>query len=74
MNLSMIGPGLLVYGVAYYELQPPYLCTYSNLSSEIPCDHKVVCDDTASDTTLISYRVDKSGAFYLDNWIEQMNL
>jgi len=29
MTLANNGPGLVVYGVAYYELEPPYLCTYS---------------------------------------------
>ena len=27
--MSMNGPGLVVYGVAYYELQPPYKCYYT---------------------------------------------
>ena len=28
MILSYNGPGLIVYGVAYYEYDPPYLCQY----------------------------------------------
>ena len=28
MILSNNGPGLVVYGVAYYELEPPYVCVY----------------------------------------------
>ena len=26
--LSMNAPGLIAYGVAYYEFDPPYLCNY----------------------------------------------
>ena len=29
MVLANNGDGLIVYGVAFYELDPPYLCTYS---------------------------------------------
>jgi len=29
MILANNGPGLVVYGVAYYELDPPYICTYN---------------------------------------------
>lgn len=29
MVLANNGPGLVVYGVAFYELEPPYLCSYS---------------------------------------------
>ena len=29
MILGNNGAGLIVYGVAYYELEPPYLCTYT---------------------------------------------
>lgn len=28
MVLANNGPGLVVYGVAFYELEPPYLCSY----------------------------------------------
>ena len=27
--LSMNAPGLIAYGVAYYELEPPYICQYA---------------------------------------------
>ena len=34
MAISMIlgnnGPGLVVYGIAYFELEPTYICTYSS--------------------------------------------
>jgi len=30
MVLANNGPGLVVYGVAYYELEPPYVCTYNS--------------------------------------------
>ena len=30
MILANNGPGLVVYGVAYYELEPPYICTYNS--------------------------------------------
>ena len=30
MIISNNGPGLVVYGVAYYELEPPYICTYNS--------------------------------------------
>ena len=30
MILSNNGPGLVVYGVAYYELEPPYVCVYDS--------------------------------------------
>ena len=26
--LASNGPGIVVYGIAYYQLQPPYICTY----------------------------------------------
>ena len=98
--VSMNGPGLVVYGVAYYELDPPYICTYKTVT-ETPettpaqygfeqalfdidiaaadtytksCDRDVVCDAKKSDPNLIGYQVDKDGEFYLNNWIEQMNL
>ena len=29
MILSMNAPGLVGFGVAYFELDPPYLCTYT---------------------------------------------
>ena len=29
MILANNGPGLVVYGVAYYELEPAYLCVYN---------------------------------------------
>ena len=99
MILSMNGPGLVVYGVAYFELQPPYICTYKvvtenpitpaavgyeeaffDLDFVAPdtytksCTYETVCDEKAMDTNLIGYEVDKNGEFYLDNWIEQMNL
>ena len=32
MILSYNGPGLIVYGVAYYELDPPYICTYKKVN------------------------------------------
>ena len=37
--LSMNGPGILVYGIAYFQLQPPYICTYRTPpagASEVP--------------------------------------
>lgn len=76
MIMSMNGPGLVVYGVAYYELQPPYTCTYLVDSSDFevnfdndteistveqPCNYTTVCDADAMDTTLISYKVDTTG-------------
>ena len=30
MILANNGPGLVVYGVAYYELEPPYICTFDS--------------------------------------------
>ena len=100
MILSYNGPGLIVYGVAYYELDPPYICTYEvytnnppavqnftedenystfvNLGAvtagiqEKPCNKTTVCDTTSTD--LISYRIDKDDMFYLDNWVEQLDL
>lgn len=35
MIISNNAPGLVVYGVAFYELQPPYLCTYSEPPSSM---------------------------------------
>ena len=29
MTLANNAAGLIVYGVAYFELEPPYLCEYS---------------------------------------------
>ena len=29
MILANNAPGLVVYGVAYYELEPPYICHYN---------------------------------------------
>ena len=29
LTLANNAAGMVVYGVAYYELEPPYLCTYS---------------------------------------------
>ena len=29
MIIGNNGPGLVVYGVAFYEVQPPYECTYN---------------------------------------------
>ena len=29
MIIANNAPGLVVYGVAYFELEPPYLCQYS---------------------------------------------
>ena len=39
-----------------------------------PCTYETVCDAKLSDPNLIGYKVDKEGEFYLNNWIEQMNL
>ena len=79
------GPGLIVYGSAFYELDPPYLCTYSephppskvdNAASQfsytVPCDQETVCGSSSS--TLLSYKIDEQSKFYVQNWIEQMNL
>ena len=97
--MSMNGPGVVVYGVAYFELDPPYTCTYKTVT-DIPattpaygyeqallnidlnapdtytksCDKDTVCDAKKSDPNLISYTIDTNGEFYLNNWIEQMNL
>ena len=58
--LSMNSAGFIVMGVAYYELDPPYLCTYLNNTSsvefEIPCPWTEVCH--SSSPYLISYRID----------------
>ena len=42
----MNGPGLVVYGIAFYELDPPYICTYmvDGVESEAECDYKEVCE------------------------------
>ena len=47
---------------------------YVAQTNEIPCNYTTVCDADAMDTSLISYRVDTTGDFYVHNWIEQMSL
>ena len=94
MILSYNGPGLIVYGVAYYELEPPYTCTYTTDNQSPmdalrdpflpmvdlgdgntytkPCNFTTVC--LTDDPSLISYKVNTGGEFYLYNWVEQLNL
>ena len=85
LMLGNNGPGFIVYGVSYFELDPPYLCTYSQnptglssihesngLTYTVPCDKKTVCEST--DLSLISYSIDTSSKFYINNWVEQKDL
>lgn len=48
----MNGPGLVVYGVAYYELQPPYKCHYSTA-------------DTSDNPAMIFYQQPQTDAIQL---------
>ena len=48
--------------------------SYVTEFNEVPCNYTTVCDADAMDTSLVSYRVDSEGDFYVHNWIEQMSL
>ena len=41
----------------------------------MPCDTKTVCaDGKDQDTDLVGYYIDRSSIFYIDNWVEQLNI
>ena len=40
-----------------------------------PCDYDTVCGTNGTDNTnLISYSIDTNDKFYINNWIEQLNM
>ena len=66
----MNAPGVVTYGVAYFEYNPPYLCTYADSHVE-SCDYETVCGST--NTNIVSVSIDTSSEFYIQNWIEQLD-
>ena len=46
----------------------------SETAYEESCTFETVCNAEVSDTNLISYRINQTDEFYIDNWIEQVNM
>ena len=108
----MNSAGLIVYGVAYYELEPPITCQYkidpNAFQSAYPdttfeptppvtpferqvvlsdgqittetlysqtCERKDICEEKSPpDTNLVGFTIDTSSIFFIQNWIEQLDL
>ena len=49
------------------DLEPEVSGTY-----DMSCDKETICD--SNDPTLIGYSIDTSSKFYINNWVEQLNM
>ena len=52
--LSMNAPGLIAYGVAYYEFEPPYLCTYQSSTGYTQANHPFTEIGLTSDQNVVA--------------------
>ena len=44
------------------------------LPKPIICTRETVCDSDTDDTNLIGYSINKTDMFYINNWVEQLNM
>jgi hypothetical protein len=75
LAISLNGPGMVTYGIAFYQLDPPYICTYvdavtledgtvEEVTSLESCTFREVCDFEGSEAdgrTITAYQIDTDG-------------
>ena len=64
------------YSFSYLTMQQQYICSFEGSPSLVPCTVDQICAarDNPVETGLFSYEADTSYAYYLNNWIENMDL
>ena len=73
LTLANNGPGFIVYGSTFHQLDPPYLCTYMSPDGGTyveSCSRETVCGSQ----DVLSYTIDQDSKFFVDNYIVRMNL